>query len=260
MFGAALGDIVGSIYEFSPIKRKDFVFITEDMDYTDDTIMTVAVQEALMHSDLTDEEETKLNLIKSMKKWGRLYPNPTGAYGSMFSHWLTSPSPHPYGSWGTGSAMRVSAAGWLYDTMEETRKAARLSAVVTHNHPEGVKGADATAAAIFLARNGEGKDSIKKYIEDKFGYDLDRPLSEIREYYRFDGSAKGTVPESIICFLEGESTEDTIRNAVSLGGDADTMGAIAGSIGEAYWKEDLSSLVKGYLPQDIYSVLSLIKV
>lgn len=258
MFGAALGDIVGSLYEFDPIKRKDFHFLEDDMSYTDDTIMTAAVLEALMESDIRDEETTRNNLVRRMKEWGRRYPHPTGAYGSMFSHWLHSPSPEPYGSWGNGSAMRVSGAGWLYDTIEETRKAARLSAEVTHNHEEGIKGAEATASAIFLGRNGGSKEEIKAYIEKEFGYDLSRSLSSIRPFYSFDGSCQGTVPESIICFLEGESTEDTIRNAISLGGDADTMGAIAGSIAEAYWKEDLSLLVRPYLPDDIYSTLSRI--
>lgn len=156
--------------------------------------------------------------------------------------------------------MRVSAAGWLYETMEETRKAARLSSEVTHNHPEGIKGAEATASAIFLARTGEDKEIIKRYIEKEFGYDLSRKLCDIRKTYSFDGSCQGTVPESIICFLEGVDTEDTIRNAISLGGDADTMGAIAGSIAEAYWKEDLSEMVRSYLPDDLYSVLSMIKI
>lgn len=260
MFGAALGDIVGSEYEFMPIKSKDFVFLDNTMDYTDDTIMTVAVAEALLNSDINDEETTKNNMIASMRKWGRRYPYPTGAYGSMFSSWLRLDNPKAYNSWGNGSAMRVSAAGWLYETMEETRKAARLSSEVTHNHPEGIKGAEATASAIFLARKGESKDSIKAYIEREYGYNLDRPLSEIRKTYSFDGSCQGTVPESIICFLEGVDTEDTIRNAISLGGDADTMGAIAGSIAEAYWKEDLSEMVRSYLPDDLYSVLSMIKI
>ena len=260
MFGAALGDIVGSKYEFMPIKSKDFVFLDNTMDYTDDTIMTVAVAEALLNSDINDEETTKNNLIASMRKWGRRYPYPTGAYGSMFSSWLRSSSPKPYNSWGNGSAMRVSAAGWLYETMEETRKAARLSSEVTHNHPEGIKGAEATASAIFLARTGEDKEIIKRYIEKEFGYDLSRKLCDIRKTYSFDGSCQGTVPESIICFLEGVDTEDTIRNAISLGGDADTMGAISGSIAEAYWKEDLSDMVKSYLPSELYSVLAMIKI
>ena len=256
MFGAALGDIVGSIYEFDPIKTKDFPFLEISMDYTDDTIMTAAVLEALMESDINDEEATKKNLVERMQEWGRRYPYPTGSYGSMFVRWLRSSSPEPYGSWGNGSAMRVSGAGWLYSTLEDTRKAARLTACVTHNHEEGIKGAEATASAIFLARNGKSKEEIKAYVEREFGYDLSRSLESIRPLYSFDGSCQGTVPESIICFLEGESTEDTIRNAISLGGDSDTMGAIAGSIAEAFWKEDLSSLVRPYLPDDIYSVLS----
>ena len=260
MFGAALGDIVGSKYEFSPIKRKDFVFLTDDMDFTDDTIMTVAVAEALMKSDLDNEEETKDNLIISMKKWGARYPYPTGSYGAMFSRWLFSSDSKPYGSWGNGSGMRVSASGWLYDTLKETRKAARLTSVVTHNHKEGIKGAEATASAIFLARIGESKENIKRYIVDEFGYDLDRNIDEIRKTYSFEGSCQKTVPESIICFLEGRDTFDTIRNAISLGGDADTMGAICGSIAEAYWKEDLSGFVKPYLTEDLYSVLDSIKI
>ena len=260
MFGAALGDIVGSEYEFMPIKSKDFVFLDNTMDYTDDTIMTVAVAEALLNSDIRDEETTKNNLVASMQKWGRRYPYPTGAYGSMFSSWLRSSSPKPYNSWGNGSAMRVSASGWLYETIEETRKAARLSSVVTHNHAEGVKGAEATASAVYLARMGEEKESIKSYIEKEFGYDLSRPLDEIRETYSFDGSCQGTVPESIICFLEGKDTEDTIRNAISLGGDADTMGAITGAIAGAYYHQmpyDLYEFAMSKLPDDIKGIIKL---
>ena len=175
----------------------------------------------------------------------------------MFFRWLKSPSPKPYGSWGNGSAMRVSAAGWLYNTMEEVRKAARLSAEVTHNHPEGIKGAEATAAAIFLARTGHSKAEIKEYVEQNFQYDLSRSCDEIRPSYRHVESCQETVPEAITAFLEGEDFEDVIRTAVSLGGDCDTLAAIAGSIAEGFYgvPEELKKECRDRLPSDLREVL-----
>ena len=168
-----------------------------------------------------------------MQDWGKRYPY--AGYGGRFSHWLKEKSPKAYGSYGNGSAMRVSAAGWLYDSMERTREVARATANVTHNHPEGIKGAEATASAIYMARNGSSKEEIKEYIEKEFHYNLDRTLDEIRPEYHMDETCQRTVPEAIIAFLESKNFEDAVRNAVSLGGDTDTLGAITGSIAEAFY-------------------------
>lgn len=242
MYGAILGDIIGSPFEFDRgDKTKDFELFTEGCDFTDDSVMTLAVAAALMEAGPdANEEYIKETLIYSMQEWGRDYPY--AGYGGGFRRWLKSSNPKPYNSWGNGSAMRVSAAGWLYPTLERTREVAKYTAEVTHNHPEGVKGAEATASCIFLARNGATKEAIKKYVEDEFGYDLDRTLDSIRPTYHHVESCQETVPEAIIAFLEAEDFEDAIRNAVSLGGDTDTLGAITGSIAEAYY--DMSAIMR----------------
>ena len=234
MYGAILGDIIGSPYEFDRgRKTKDFPLFLMESDFTDDSVMTIAVAEALMDSKGKGEEEIKEALVKSMQRWGNNYPD--AGYGFKFYQWLNSKNPEPYGSFGNGSAMRVSAAGWLFDTLDETRKTARLTAEVTHNHPEGVKGAEAVASAIFMARTGKSKEEIKAYIETEFGYDLSRTCDEIRPDYFHQESCQKTVPEAITAFLEGESFEDVIRTAVSLGGDCDTLTCIAGSMAEAFY-------------------------
>lgn len=238
MYGAILGDIIGSRFEFdrSP-KIKEFNLFHSSSEFTDDSVMTIAVAEALLNAGKDpDEETTKHLLIRSMKKWGRAIPN--AGYGGMFGSWLFSEKSEPYGSFGNGSAMRVSAAGWLYDTIEMTRKVARWTAEITHNHPEGIKGAESVASVIFLSRNGMSKDKIKEYVINEFGYDLSRTCDEIRpEYYHVE-SCQETVPEAITAFLEGVSFEDVIRTAVSLGGDCDTLTDIAGAIAEAYYSCD----------------------
>ncbi len=236
MLGAILGDMVGCPYEFdrSP-KIKNFgpLFIDES-EYTDDSVMTIAVADALMNAGLDADADTiRQAVIKSMKTWGRRYMD--AGYGGKFIWWLQLEDENPYGSWGNGSAMRVSSVGWLYDTMERTREVARATADVTHNHPEGIKGAEATAAAIFLARTGHSKAEIKKYIIDEFGYDLSRTLDDIRPDYRHVESCQQTVPEAITAFLEGNDFEDVVRNAVSLGGDCDTLTCIAAGIAEAFY-------------------------
>ena len=228
IIGAIAGDIIGSSREFRPIKRKDFRLFNDYSIFTDDTIMTLAVASWL----IKDKTSTK-TLISEIKRFGLEYPN--GGYGRMFFNWLNQENPEPYESWGNGSAMRVSPVAWVAESLSENQKLAEMSANVTHNHPEGVKGALATADAIFLARTGCSKDEIKDHVENSYGYDLSRKLDDIRPEYKFDVSCKGSVPESIICFLEANDFEDTIRNAVSLGGDADTQAAIAGSIASAYW-------------------------
>ena len=233
MYGAILGDMIGSPYEFDRgNKSKDFPLFTAKSRFTDDTVMTIAVAEALLDGP-ADEAGMKAQLVESMQKWGRRYPY--AGYGGRFRHWLKSPDPQPYNSWGNGSAMRVSAVGWLFNDMDSVRRMARLTAEVTHNHPEGIKGAEATAAAIFLARSGHSKAEIKAYLEREFGYDLSRSCDEIRPGYRHVESCQETVPEAITAFLEGESFEDVIRTAVSLGGDCDTLTCIAGSIAEGFY-------------------------
>ena len=202
--------------------------------FTDDSVMTIAVGEAL----LAVGPEAAVKKIEdavasNMQDWGKRYPH--AGYGGCFRHWLKENNPKPYGSYGNGSAMRVSAVGWLYDSMERTREVARATANVTHNHPEGIKGAESTASAIYMARNGSSKEEIKAYIEREFHYDLSRTLDNIRTYYHHVESCQETVPEAIIAFLESKDFEDAIRNAVSLGGDTDTLGAITGSIAEAFY-------------------------
>lgn len=235
MYGAILGDIIGSPFEFDRgDKTKDFKLFSRKSHFTDDSVMTLAVCEALLKvgQDAT-VKEIEDTVISSMQSWGRRYPR--AGYGGYFRRWLTARHPEPYNSFGNGSAMRVSAVGWLYDSLEKTRTVAKATANVTHNHPEGIKGAEATASAIFMARNDSSKEEIKKYIENEFHYDLNRTLNEIRPGYHMDETCQKTVPEAIIAFLEAKDFEDAIRNAVSLGGDTDTLGAITGSIAEAYY-------------------------
>ena len=256
MIGAILGDMIGAPYEFDQgDKTKDFPLFCGRSQFTDDSVMTVAVAEALMDSLGKPDEEVKKALAASMQKWGRRYPY--AGYGGMFSEWLREEDPQPYGSYGNGSAMRVSSAGWLYGTLEETRRAAALTAEVTHNHPEGVKGAESTAAAIFLARNGKSKEEIREYITSEFGYDLSRTCDEIRPGYRHAESCQETVPEALTAFLEGEDFEDVIRTAVSLGGDCDTLTCIAGGVAEAFHgvPEELKEACMERLPGDMAGVV-----
>ena len=241
MYGAILGDMIGSPYEFDRgNKTKEFPLFIRSSMFTDDSVMTIAVAEAFMEAEPgASDDEIRQLLISNMRRWGRKYPY--AGYGMRFSIWLAEPRPKPYGSYGNGSAMRVSSAAWLFDDLDTVRKMARLSAEVTHNHPEGIKGAESTAAAIYLARTGKTKEEIKEYIINEFGYDLSRTCDEIRPTYYHVESCMGTVPEAITAFLEGDSFEDVIRTAVSLGGDCDTLTAIAGSIAEGFYgvPEDL---------------------
>ena len=256
MYGALLGDMIGAPYEFDRgNKTKEFPLFSERSHFTDDSVMTIAVAEALLDSRGTDDAGIRRALVKSMRKWGGRYPN--AGYGRKFRRWLRSEDPQPYGSYGNGSAMRVSSAGWLFDTLQETRRMARLSAEVTHNHPEGLKGAEATASAIFLARTGRGKDEIRQYIVREFGYDLSRSCDQIRPEYYHTESCQKTVPEAITAFLEGEDFEDVIRTAVSLGGDCDTLTCIAGSIAEAFYgvPEPLKAECMIRLPKDMAEIL-----
>lgn len=257
MYGAILGDIIGSPFEFDRgDKTKDFKLFSRRSHFTDDSVMTLAVCEALLKvGQDAAVKEIEDAVITSMQSWGRRYTHE--GYGGYFRHWLTARHPEPYNSFGNGSAMRVSAAGWLYDSLEKTRVVAKATANVTHNHPEGIKGAEATASAIFMARNGSSKEEIKKYIENEFHYDLNRTLDEIRPSFHMDETCQKTVPEAIIAFLEARDFEDAIRNAVSLGGDTDTLGAITGSIAEAYFgiSETLISECRNRINKDMRDVV-----
>ncbi len=238
MYGALLGDMIGAPYEFDRgDKTKEFPLFSADSTYTDDSVMTVAVAEALLDARdqgvENDEAAVKKLLVDSMRRWGRKYPY--AGYGVRFSSWLEEDDMGPYGSYGNGSAMRVSPAGWLYDDLDTTRRIAAWTAGVTHNHPEGIKGAEAIAGAIFMARNSADKEEIRDYIIREFGYDLSRTCDEIRPGYHHVESCQETVPEAVTAFLEGNDFEDVIRTAVSLGGDCDTLTCIAGSIAEAFY-------------------------
>lgn len=238
MIGAILGDIVGSAFEFSPIKTKDFPLFSPHSDYTDDSLMTLAVGMALENAQRAQKESDadflQTQFTRSMQTIGRRYPYPTGSYGASFFQWLQSANPTPYNSWGNGAAMRVSPCGDFANSLEQALFFARQSALVSHNHPEGVKGAQATAAAVYLAKIGKSKAAIREYIQNTF-YPCIPSLEEIRPSYRFDPSCQGTVPQALAAFFDAEDFEDTLRNAVSLGGDSDTLGAIAGSVAWPYY-------------------------
>ena len=257
MYGAILGDMIGAPYEFDRGgKTKEFPLFVAGSRFTDDTVMTIAVADALLSTEPGASDDVICSTItEAMRRWGRKYPH--AGYGGRFGGWLWSKEPKPYGSYGNGSAMRVSAAGWLYPTIEETRRIAQQTAAVTHNHPEGIKGAESVASAIFLARNGSGKEEIREYIIREFGYDLSRTCDEIRPAYRHVESCQGTLPEAITAFLEGKDFEDVIRTAVSLGGDCDTLTCIAGSIAEAFYGVPVlyEAECRSRLPQEMLDVL-----
>ena len=257
MLGAILGDIIGSPYEFDcGDKSKDFPLFIDKCEYTDDSVMTAAVADALMAVQSDDSDDAiRAKLVERMQHWGKTYPN--AGYGSRFYWWIKEKNPQPYNSFGNGSAMRVSPVAWLYDNMDTVRRMARLSADVTHNHPEGIKGAESVAAAIFMARMGSSKEEIKAYICSEFGYDLSRPCDELRPDYHHVESCQQTVPAAITAFLEGNSFEDVIRTAVSLGGDCDTLTAIAGSIAEGFYgvPDELKEECIRRLPEDLLGVV-----
>jgi ADP-ribosylglycohydrolase len=247
MLGAIAGDVIGSVFEGSGSKTTDFPLLSPDNSFTDDTVLTVAIASAIL--DQTDYAE-------SLRRFGCLHPN--RPYGGTFRKWLDNDSLGPYNSWGNGSAMRVSPVGWAFDSVENTLLEAKRSADVTHNHSEGVRGAQAVALSIYLARRGAQKIEIRREITARFGYDLKRTADEIRPAYEFDVSCQGSVPESIICFLDSDSFEHSIRLAISLGGDADTMACIAGAIAEAYYggvPQPVESSVRGCLTSDLLAVV-----
>ena len=257
MYGTILGDIVGSPYEFdcNNYKAKDFPLFSRRSEFTDDTVMTLAVAKALLDTRGQDDAAIKAALVGEMQRLGRAYPDK--GYGVRFNHWLYEEDPQPYHSYGNGSAMRVSPAAWLAEDMAEVLHLAQLTAEVTHDHPEGVKGAQATAAAIFLARTGHSKAAIKSYVEREFGYELSRTCDEIRPAYRHVESCQETVPQAMIAFLESEDFEDSLRTAVSLGGDSDTLAAITGSIAEAFYgvPEELKQACRQRLTPELADIL-----
>ena len=231
MIGAIAGDVIGSVYELIPIKTKDFKLFSDRSIFTDDSVLTVALMEAILHD---------RNYAEVMREYFARYPR--AGFGGSFHQWALTPDGKPYNSWGNGSAMRTSAVGFAFNSLDDVLKQAEYYAAFTHNHPEGIKGAQATSAAIYLARTGSTRPKIKTYIEEQFGYDLSKKIDEIRPGYRFDISCQGTVPEAITAFLESTDFEDAIRNAVSLGGDSDTLACITGGISEAFY---------GDVPDDI---------
>ena len=245
MIGAIAGDMIGSPYERHPIKNKDFQILVSG--FTDDTVLTVAVAYAII-------KETDFG--ESMKSFAQKYHHLP--YGRSFRKWMWSWENEPYNSFGNGSAMRVSPVGFAYGFVKEVLSHAKRSAEVSHNHPEGIKGAQATALAIFMARQGETKETIRNEIANRFDYDLSHTVDEIRPDYRFDISCQGSVPESIIAFLDSDSYEDAVKNAISLGGDADTMACIAGGIAQAFYKQipkNIVTRVREQLPIDLLNVL-----
>ena len=252
MFGAILGDIIGSRFEFSNHEiKKDFELFTKHSVFTDDTVMTIAIADGLMSAGRKADEKTiKEKIIKSMKKYGQLYPD--AGYGSRFYYWLKEEEPKPYGSYGNGSAMRVSSVAWLYDSVDRVMEVAKWTAEVSHNHPEGIKGAVCTAVVTFLARIGKSKNEIRNFVLNNFDYDISETLAELRKRAEHVESCMDSLPKALVSFFEGNSYEDVIRNAISLGGDTDTLAAIAGAMAEAYYgiSEELKDEVFKRLKDD----------
>ncbi len=246
MIGAIAGDIIGSVYEGYPIKTKDFPLFHPRCRFTDDTVLTLAIAKAILED---------RNYLREVRELGRKYPY--AGYGGTFFRWLHASDPKPYNSWGNGSAMRVSPVGFAFNTVGTVLQEAARTAEISHNHPEGVKGAQATALSVFLARTTRDKTLIRKEVSDRFGYDLNRTIEDIRPTYGFDVSCQGTVPEAIIAFLDADSYEDAVRNAVSLGGDSDTLACITGGIAEAYYGSVASHIldkVRACLTADLWQI------
>ncbi len=233
MIGAIFGDIVGSVYEFDNIKTKDFELFSDECAFTDDTVMTVAVADALLRYDkIEDLEAFKETLIDSMHRFGNAYPY--AGYGAHFGLWIVTREREPYGSYGNGSAMRVSPVAWYARDLDETLALAKATAEVSHDHPEGIKGAVVTAGALYLARTGAAMEEIKTFVSGY--YDMNFTLDEIRPAYYFNETCQETVPQAMEAFFESTSFEDAIRNGVSIGGDSDTLCAICGGVAEAFWR------------------------
>lgn len=239
ILGAIIGDVIGSVYEWNNVKTTDFPLFKKETTFTDDSVLTLATMQALVSGS---------SYSKAYQEFGRKYPN--RGYGDRFIGWLMEEHPQPYNSWGNDSAMRVSPIGWAFDTLEAVLEEAKKSAIVSHNHPEGIKGAQAVAAAVFLARKGKTKKEIKEYLTESFDYDLERTIDEIRPTYTFDVSCQGSVPVAIIAFLESTDFENAIRLAISIGGDSDTIACVTGAIAEAYYKE-----IPNYIIEEVLKVL-----
>lgn len=226
MLGAIAGDIIGSVYESRPIKTTVFPLFQTGSRFTDDTVLTLAIAYAILEGE---------EYGKALKTFGRKYPR--AGYGGHFYQWIFEEEVRLYNSWGNGSAMRVSPVGFAFESQKTVLREAEKSAEVSHNHPEGIKGAQATALAIYLAKKGERKETIREEVSRRFGYDLERTVAEIRPTYTFDVSCQGSIPEAMVAFLDAEDYEDAVRLAVSLGGDSDTLACIAGGIAQAHYGE-----------------------
>lgn len=256
MLGAISGDVIGSIYEVNNIKNKQFELFDQKCTFTDDTVMTCAIAlSCIKYLENKNKIVFKKNIVQNMQLLGRMYPN--AGYGGTFIKWIFSNTPVPYNSYGNGSAMRVSPIAWISNDLNEVEELAEISASVSHNHEEGIKGAKAIASVIWMARNGFDKNEIQKYIEEKY-YNLNFKIDDIRKYYKFDVSCQGSVPQAIKCFLESESYEDCIRNAVSLGGDSDTIAAMSGSIAEAFYgiPKYIELKTKEFLDDDLQKIIN----
>jgi ADP-ribosylglycohydrolase len=247
IIGAIAGDIIGSIFEWNNIKTTNFDLFSSKSTFTDDSVLTIATMDAILN---------KKNYMDTYHSFGREYSHK--GYGHNFYSWIQSNNPKPYNSWGNGSAMRVSPVGWYGNNLDEVMVEAKRSAEVTHNHPEGIKGAQAAASAIYMARTEKTKDEIKKYIADTFSYNLERKIDDIRPNYEFDVSCQGSVPEAIIAFLESTDYENAIRLAISIGGDSDTIACITGGIAEAYYQIIPEHIIEGVLnvlPGDLLTIV-----
>lgn len=239
MIGAITGDIVGSVYEFNNVTSKDIQLFTENSFFTDDSVLTIALADTIL---------TGTPYVENLKRFYDWYP--VAGYGGRFQLWAQSNQPEPYNSWGNGAAMRISPVGFAYDDLNTVLSKAEEFTAITHNHPEGIKGGQATAAAIFLARTGTTKKELRHYIETQFGYDLSRHVDEIRPSYKFDESSQGTVPQAIRAFLDSTDFEDAIRTAISLGGDSDTLACITGGIAQSFYGG-----VPMWIQNAVYSIL-----
>ena len=247
LLGALAGDVIGSVYEFNPVKHTHFRLFSPSSRITDDSVLTLAVADAILSGK---------SYLECIHQYAQTYPN--CGYGGFFRQWMRSDDPQPYNSFGNGSAMRVSPVGWAFDNIDHVLREAEASAAVTHNHPEGIKGSQAVALAIFRARTGARKDEIRQEITARFGYDLYPALKDIRPSYQFDETCQGTVPPAIIAFLESDDFEDAIRKSISLGGDADTLAAITGSIAEAYYggvPQEIVAQLRERIPVELWNVV-----
>lgn len=255
LLAAIIGDVVGSVYEFHNIKTEEFPLLSAGSRFTDDSVMTLAVADGLMAA-FDGGVPISTAVVESMRRLGRAYPG--AGYGGSFARWLEARDPQPYGSWGNGSAMRVSSVAWACDSLDDVEAVAAETAKVTHNHPEGIRGAQVVAGCVFLARQGADNDAIREYVSERFGYALDFTLDEIRGDYAFDVSCQGSVPQAIEAFLESDSLESAVRKAVSIGGDSDTIAAIAASIAQGRFgldaSADLVAAVRERLPEDLLAI------